>query len=262
MSRLLNTDTVSSQCASAKEKGWKITSFRRKLWGESFVSCLLSLSLIINYKFVQGHDSPLYISLLVFSCSSCVTAGTEQYDLLSPIVCFNRPTVLLLRWDDKTGVVWLNKKLDKPVGSVFVLKVSFLYKVNAWYTVTSLTESTTVFLLGTYINMITKLTNVSSFRVLLVRLPCWTRPQSQMPCVLYRFLIDSNKLSRELFGRVLDFDSQHRHVCLGCLIRGWRKFRKQWSSLSILSYWLGISLWLIKLAVITYLQVVPVRYRY
>jgi hypothetical protein len=28
------------------------------------------------------------------------------------------------RWDDKTGVVWLNKKLDKPVGSVFVLKVS------------------------------------------------------------------------------------------------------------------------------------------
>ncbi len=59
--------------------------------------------------------------------------------------CFNRPTVLLLRWDDKTGVVWLNKKLDKPVGSVFVLKVSFLYKANAWYTVTSQIESTAVF---------------------------------------------------------------------------------------------------------------------
>jgi hypothetical protein len=53
---------------------------------------------------------------------------------------------LLLRWDDKTGVVWLNKKLDKPVGSVFVLKVSFCHKVNAWYTGTSQIENTTVFL--------------------------------------------------------------------------------------------------------------------
>jgi len=30
------------------------------------------------------------------------------------------------RWDDKTGAVWLNKKLDKPVGSVFVLKATAL----------------------------------------------------------------------------------------------------------------------------------------
>ena len=28
------------------------------------------------------------------------------------------------RWDEKTGEVWLSKKLDKPVSSVFVLKVS------------------------------------------------------------------------------------------------------------------------------------------
>ena len=28
-------------------------------------------------------------------------------------------------WDQNTGEVWLRKKLDKPVSSVFVLKVSY-----------------------------------------------------------------------------------------------------------------------------------------
>jgi hypothetical protein len=106
----------------------------------------VSLSLIINYKFVQGHDSPLYISLLVFFMFFLRHGRHGVRLVVSNLVCFNRPTVLLLRWDDKTGVVWLNKKLDKPVGSVFVLKVSFFHKVNAWYIVTSQIESSTVFL--------------------------------------------------------------------------------------------------------------------
>jgi hypothetical protein len=102
---------------------------RRKLWGEilCFVSTV-SLSLIINYKFVQP---PLHFIIGFFMF--VLRHGRPGVRLVvSNFVCFNRPTVLLLRWDDKTGVVWLNKKLDKPVGSVFVLKVSFLYKVNAW----------------------------------------------------------------------------------------------------------------------------------
>lgn len=31
---------------------------------------------------------------------------------------------LLLRWDEKTGEVWLQKKLDKPLSSVIILKVT------------------------------------------------------------------------------------------------------------------------------------------
>ncbi len=63
---------------------------------------------------------------------------------------------------------------------------------------------------------------VSSFWILQARLPCWSGPppQTQMPCVLCWFLIDSNKLF------VSGFDSRPRHVCLGCLIRGWRKVQK------------------------------------
>ena len=29
------------------------------------------------------------------------------------------------RWDEKTGEVWLQKKLDKPLSSVIILKVTF-----------------------------------------------------------------------------------------------------------------------------------------
>ena len=35
------------------------------------------------------------------------------------------------RWDEKTGEVWLSKKLDKPVSSVFVLKVSCWCQVQS-----------------------------------------------------------------------------------------------------------------------------------
>jgi len=76
-----------------------------------------------GYEIPVAQDTPEGTQIMRVSATD-IDEGDNQkitYDLMARAY---EADIEYFRWDDKTGVVWLNKKLDKPVGSVFVLKAT------------------------------------------------------------------------------------------------------------------------------------------